>query len=181
MRRRTRHAPGCARAVSGSDVLVGRRLYLEGVGDDEISFVGPTELQCLWFGPLRVCPQLFLFILVLPQVFQIECLHSCFCSFRNRHKNPKSRPPLTAHPCAKKAKEVVIAVRNELSTGPCEQRRRRKSQSFPSLLPKMPVSFDLPTEKGQGWKGRAQQSRPPLMDLLLLKLFGTTTCSPQRY
>lgn len=30
---------------------------------------------------------------------------------------------LTAHPCAKKAKVVVIAVRNELSTGPCEQRQ----------------------------------------------------------
>lgn len=63
---------------------LGRWLYLDRVGDDEISLGGPTELQCLWFGPLRVCPQLFLFALVLPQVFQIECLHSCFCSFRNQ-------------------------------------------------------------------------------------------------
>lgn len=133
-----RQAAARAGAVSGSDVLVGRCLYLDRVGDDEIAFVGPTELQCMWFGPQQVCPQLFLFVLVLPQVFQIECLHSCFCSFRNRHENPKPRPRLTARPSAKKARAVLIAVRNELSTGPCERRPWRKKQSFPSLPPKCP-------------------------------------------
>lgn len=88
-RRVTQRAPVCACAVSGSDVLVGTGLYLDRVGDDETSFVGPTELQCLWFGPLEVCPQLFLFSLVLPQVFQIECLHSCFLFFQEQAREPK--------------------------------------------------------------------------------------------
>lgn len=121
-RRRAQLTPG--RAFLGQTPRGEMALFkIDRVGGDEIACAGPAELQCLWFGPLSVCPQLFLLVLVLPQVFQIECLHSCFCSSRNRHKNPSSRPRLTERPCAKEAKGVVIAVRNELSAGPREERQ----------------------------------------------------------
>ena len=44
----------------------------------------------------------------------------------NRQKNPKPGPSLTVDLRVKKAKADVIAVRKELSTGPCKQRQRRK-------------------------------------------------------
>lgn len=84
-----------------------------------------------------------------PSLSDIECLHSCFCSFRNRHENPKPRPALRARPCAKKARAAVTAVRNELSMSPCEQRQQRKKKST-SLHPKMPVNLDVPTERASG-------------------------------
>lgn len=137
-------------------MLVGRWLYLGRVGDDEISVVGPTELQRMWFGPPQACPQLFLFTLVLPQVFQIVCLHSCFCSVRNRHKNPKARPPLTAHPCAKKAKAVATAVRNKLSAGPCEPRQQTKNNPSLPCPPKRLQTLICQQRRPSGGKGGLQ-------------------------
>lgn len=57
----------------------------------------------------------------------------------------------------------------------------KKKTNFLFLGPNMPVNFDLLTEKGQWWKGCAVESQSLLMDLLLVKLFSTATCSPQRY